>query len=128
MSDDTFHRDKAIRNYSFFTSTDLDNTSYPEWAVVVLFYECLHYVDAILWKDNSLPADLRSPCDHWHRREALRNCPTLSNVAPFYLSLYDRSRDSRYTRLGISSTEYHKIKMRTIEPMRARLKGLLGIK
>jgi len=128
MGDDSFHCDKATRNSDFFVSANLDSTPFPEWAVVVLFYECLHYIDAILWKDTSLSADLRNPCDHWHRKEALRNCAQLSTVAPFYLSLYDRSRDSRYTKPQISASEYNKIKIRTAEPLRVKLKGLLGIK
>ncbi len=128
MGDDSFHCDKATRNSDFFASANLDSTSFPEWAVVVLFYECLHYIDAILWKDTSLSAGLRNPCDHWHRQEALCNCTQLSTIAPFYLNLKDRSRDARYTRLQISPSEYAKIKSRTADPLKVKLKGLLGIK
>ena len=128
MGNDSFHIDKANRNLGFFTSSNLDSTSFPEWAVVVLFYECLHYIDAVLWKDTSLPIDCRNPCDHWHRKRAISNCSRLSAIAPVYLTLYDRSLDSRYTKLEISSSDYGKIKTRIAEPLRVALKGLLGIK
>ena len=128
MGDDSFHIEKANRNLGFFTSSKLDSTSFPEWAVVVLFYECLHYLDAVLWNDTSLPIECRSPRDHLHRKIALSQCSRLSNIAPVYLALYDRSLDARYRELEITRSYYSRIKTRTADPLRSALKGLLGIK
>ena len=42
------HIDWAKHDRNFWTSIDLDNTPFTDWAVTGMFYESLHWVEAFL--------------------------------------------------------------------------------
>jgi len=42
------HMKWAIHDRDFWTSIDLDNSPYTDWAVTGMFYESLHWVEAFL--------------------------------------------------------------------------------
>jgi len=42
------HIDWAKHNRNFWTSIDLDNTPFTDWAVTGMFYESVHWVEAFL--------------------------------------------------------------------------------
>lgn len=42
------HLDWATHDRNFWTSIDLDNTPFTDWAVTGMFYESLHWVEAFL--------------------------------------------------------------------------------
>ncbi len=42
------HVNWAIHDRDFWTSIDLDNSSFTDWAVTGMFYEAVHWVEAFL--------------------------------------------------------------------------------
>lgn len=91
-----FHIEKARRNEEFYTSHKLETSGFNDWAIVVLFYTLMHYVDAVLKQDTSLSSGLRDPIGHPDRKIAIAKCSELDQIANNYLVLYDRSREARY--------------------------------
>lgn len=96
MPDVQFHIKKAKRNEDFYTSQKLETSGFNDWAIVVLFYTLMHYVDAVLKQDISLSNDLRDPSGHSNRRLAIAKCSKLDQIVNNYQLLYDRSREARY--------------------------------
>ncbi len=48
MPDKDDHVNQANHNREFWESYDLDTTTYIDWVVVGIFYECLHWIEAYL--------------------------------------------------------------------------------
>ena len=42
------HINWATHNHSFWTSIDLDSTPFIDWALIGMFYESVHWVEAFL--------------------------------------------------------------------------------
>ena len=61
---------------------------YPDWALTVLFYAALHYIDACLH-----PSD---PPDHAQRNSYIRRDSSLRSIYPQYRVLFEKSLDARY--------------------------------
>ena len=40
------HLSKAEHNEKFFNSFDVNNTNYPDWIIVGIFYSAIHYYEA----------------------------------------------------------------------------------
>lgn len=127
FKDHKFHISKAKRNERFYRKHDLNTSTFNEWAVVVLFYASLHYVDAVLSQDISLSDELRDPGDHLTRRKAILRCANLLPILRYYLELYDRSRDARYRRTSFPEGSLHNIKTSLFEPVQSHLRKCLGI-
>ncbi len=119
------HVYKAERNQAFYASHRIDNSSYPEWGVVVLFYILLHYVDAVLASDKSLEARLRDPQNHWDRREAVSKCLLLDPFADSYGLLYNRSLQARYSEVLFDSKTFKKVRDRIYSPALLGVQSLL---
>lgn len=66
----------------------LDRPAYRDWALTVLFYAALHYVDAFLFP--------RNPPDHGTRNQMVRTTPLLRALYAKYRRLQERSQDARY--------------------------------
>ncbi len=84
------HLNQAAHNQSFYAS--FHKARYPDWAVTVLFYTGLHYVDAFL-------ASLESPQhpgSHPARRKCFVSVPQLAPIWDNYRTLEDASRNARY--------------------------------
>ena len=117
-----FHISKAERNEEFYKKynmTKMDAATFNEWAVVVLFYASLHYIDAILSQDAFLPADLQKPRDHKTRNKAVAQCSSLTTpVGSTYLALYQRSMDARYNRICFPDDFVYKLEKREFKPLR----------
>ena len=127
MPNETFHVFKAERNEAFYSSCNLDSSKYTEWAIVVLFYICMHYVDAVLCLDTSLPKDLRDPIDHSNRSKAVALCPDLHEIASKYLNLYRRSRDARYNEIDFSRKYFNTLYTDYYCPVRDYLRKHLSL-
>ena len=119
------HVYKAKRNQAFYTNHRVENSSYPEWGVVVLFYVLLHYVDAVLAGDKSLEPRLRDPHSHFDRAEAVSKCTLLDSVAAKYMSLYHRSLQARYSEVQFDSNGFKKIRDQVYRPALQEVLGLL---
>lgn len=127
LKDHKFHLSKAKRNERFYRKHDLDTSTFNEWAVVVLFYASLHYVDAVLSQDTSLSDELRDPVNHIKRKEAISRCDNLLPIARYYLELYDRSIDARYRHTSFPEGSLHNIKTSLFEPVQSHLRKCLGV-
>lgn len=84
------HLNQAAHNLSFYGS--IHRATYADWAVTVLFYTSLHYVDAFL---ANLPTP-QHPGGHPARRKYFANLPELAPIWGDYRTLEDASRNARY--------------------------------
>ncbi len=125
--DSTFHISKAKRNERFYRKHDLEKSTFNEWAVVTLFYTSLHYVDAVLSQDTSLPDYFRDPINHGKRNEAISKCKSLLPITIKYFELYDRSKDARYNQTFFTEGILNDIKTNLFEPIQKHARSQLGI-
>lgn len=125
--DHTFHISKAKRNERFYRKYDLDNSTFNEWAVVTLFYSSLHYVDAVLSQDSSLPDDLRDPRDHDKRRDAVFKCKVLLPIVNRYLQISERSWQARYNQTFFREGILNDTKTNLFKPIQNHVRTHLGI-
>lgn len=128
--DAQFHILKAERSEGFYAKhnmASLDSATFNEWAVVVLFYISMHYIDAVLSQDTSLPEDLRDPTDHPTRNRAVSQCSSLTSVGSMYLNLYQRSRDARYNRICFPNDFVYKLEKISFKPVREYTRKQLGL-
>ena len=51
------HINKALHNEQYFGSFDIDNTKFPDWVVVGIFYATLHYYEAYFANFNKHSRD-----------------------------------------------------------------------
>lgn len=128
MANQIFHISKAERNESFYSTHSLESSRYKEWALVVLFYVCLHYVDAILFQDASLPPNFQNPRKHDDRKAAIANCAKLDAIAKKYLNLARRCRDVRYDYYDIPPKEFDQLYKDYYIPIRSHLRLNLGLR
>jgi len=122
----TFHISKAKRNERFYRKYDLHTSTFNEWAVIVLFYASMHYVDAVLSQDTSLSEELRDPEDHYTRKRAVSQCRNLVPIVVDYLTLYDRSRDARYRQTCFPEGYLHNLTS-LFERVQGHLRKCLGL-
>lgn len=127
MSTTSFHIDKAERNEQFYSSHNLRVSPYNEWAVVVLFYVAVHYVDAVLAQDGQLDARLRHPRNHPDRNVGVAKSGTLMPIAIRYMNLYDRSRDARYNRISFPAHFLRNLEAQSFAPVRGHVRTALGL-
>lgn len=127
MSNTQFHVTKAERNEEFYRSCDLEKSKFNEWCIVVLFYVSMHYVDAVLYQDASLPKNMQNPKDHKVRNRAVSQCTELGQVAIMYSNLRDRCWEARYHKMCFPDNYIHNFKARVFEPTRAYLRKTLGL-
>jgi len=118
MGQQSFHIGKAGRNKKFYDDYKLESCAFDEWAVVVLFYITVHYVDAVLSQDTSLPSYLKHPMSHVDRRKGVAQCTNLAPIALFYSNLEARSRDARYTELNFKPGYVTKLESTCYQPMK----------
>lgn len=104
-----FHINKAKRNEKFYCSHKLETSGYNEWAITVLFYILLHYVDAVLSQDTNLSRDMQNPHDHKKRKKAITLSTPLSPISIMYLNMCDRSWEARYQRLHFPDNYFNKL-------------------
>lgn len=127
MGEQRFHINKAERNEQFFQSHNLESSSFNEWAVVVLFYAAMHYMDAVLARESVLSRSQRHPRDHPQRNRGVANSPTLGPIARLYLNLYQRSRDARYTHISFPDYVLNNLTTMSFQPLKTRARSVLGL-
>jgi hypothetical protein len=78
-----------------------------DWAIIMLFYAALHYIDAFLAGKNL------HPLDHSKRDEEIENNGTIADVYRDYRRLKDMSRAARYeiANFGADSLEIAKSRL-----------------
>jgi hypothetical protein len=90
MASSLDHFQQAQSNEGFYEALGADSSTTPEWAMTVLFYSALHYVQAALIHLQSGSA----PTDHDKRRGAVRT--QFRSIAGKYEALYNASIRARY--------------------------------
>lgn len=79
---------------------------YPNWIVTAVFYEAVHYIEALLVFDG------HGSCDHDSRFDRLRSDRRYSHVRMFYNQLFNLSVRARYEPApitdAVSLDEIHK--------------------
>ena len=78
MPDKAVHLAQARHNHEFFRTIDLD--AYPDWALTVLFYAAVHYIDSKL-AENAIHPD-----NHNSRDGHVANHPVLTDAYDASLS------------------------------------------
>jgi hypothetical protein len=90
MPSESVHRRQAEHNKQFLDWLDLDVTEYLDWAVTVIFYTALHFVEWLLATKN-LHSDF-----HANRHQVMGRVSELKRIWPDYQELEFQSRRSRY--------------------------------
>ncbi len=93
MFDVSYQSDHDMRvshNRGFYNS--VRTTEFPDWAIVVLFYEVVHMIESVL-AENGI-----HPKDHVERRECIRSRPDIfsHDLVRSYTNLESLSRTARY--------------------------------
>ena len=131
VQDAQWHIDKAKRNEIFYQAhnmSSMDSSTFNEWAVVVLFYIIMHYIDAVLSQDTLLSDDMRDPGKHPARHQAVRNCSSMTvRTRRMYMGLYHRSIEARYQRICFPDNFIQNLETLQFKPLQQYLRTQLGI-
>ncbi len=85
------HLDWAIHDRNFWTSIDLDDTAFTDWAVIGMFYESLHWVEAFLDTKG-----YHSGGHHKRAQNMVRYDSDLGAIQADYNKLKQDSEECRY--------------------------------
>ena len=85
------HISWAKHDRNFWTSIDLDNTPFTDWAVTGMFYESLHWVEAFLDTKGH-----HSVKHRYRNRNMLRYASDLGAIQADYGKLKQDSETARY--------------------------------
>jgi bisphosphoglycerate-independent phosphoglycerate mutase (AlkP superfamily) len=113
------HIKKAERNEKFAEFL-ASKTHYLDWAITVLFYAALHYVDAVL------AVSLADPEDHKERKAQMAVNETLKRVYREYRIVETASWNSRYFTMPIDSDDWNKVKPE-FDALRGHIRNRLKI-
>lgn len=89
MPDKATHIAQANHNAAFRDT--IDNSVYSDWAVTVIFYQALQYVDALLAQMGNIHLG-----GHDVREGHIKSSPELRPILNFYYRLKNRSRNARH--------------------------------
>lgn len=84
------HLRRAEQNETFARSLNLDENFNVDWAITLLFYSALHYIDAYFAQKSFHPPN------HLGRDAAIGNNPVLDFIYRDYRRLKHRSEKARY--------------------------------
>jgi hypothetical protein len=84
------HIIRARQNEAFARTLNLEDSLKVDWAITILFYSALHYVDAYF------AIKPLHPPNHEQRDAAIARNPSLDPIWPDYRRLKDRSEAARY--------------------------------
>lgn len=97
MPDRAQHLERAAGNEDLARSLNLDEGLEVDWAVTMIFYSALHYIDSFLAGKNLHPRD------HDIRDAEIERNGSLNPIYKDYRRLKDASRAARY-----DIANYHK--------------------
>lgn len=112
------HIAKAERNEKF--ADTVSKTAYLDWAVTIIFYAALHYVDAIL------AVSAIHPDNHTQRDDAIGTNATLLTVRSEYRILETLSQNARYRSMTIEPNDLAEAQ-KNFGILRAHLRKRMGI-
>jgi len=120
MTSESVHLRKARHNKAFLATIDVSAPGFLDWAVTVLFYCALHYVEA--WFSRKLDRHFTS---HGDRNQAVNRF--LTRIARGYLRLYNRARLARYEQFAMSSTDFRHLGVDDFAPIEQLVTSDLGV-
>ncbi len=118
MPAESIHARQTQHNEEYLDTFDLGVTPYLDWAVTVMFYTALHYVEWYLATKNLHPAD------HTIRDSYLQRTRDLKPIWPDYRRLKDRSEKARYEGALFMVEEAQKLKSR-LSDIETHVRGFL---
>lgn len=118
MPDTGVHLNQAEHNERFFGS--FDRTTYSDWAITVLFYAALHYVDAFL-----AHAGIPYPGAHRTRDGLVNSVTQLRTISSEYLRLKNRSSSARYYASRFTAREIERCRHTDLENIKRHIRRLL---
>jgi hypothetical protein len=98
------HLDRAQDNEALANSLDLNANINVDWAITILFYAALHYVDAFLAVKS------HHPPNHDSRDSEIQTNGSLSVIYSDYRRLKDRSIAARYGCANFHRNQFPPIK------------------
>ncbi len=111
------HINQAQHNEAFFNSMDqMDQSVYSDWAMTVLFYTALHYVDALLAQHGIL-----GPGGHDVRDNHVARQSELRPISHLYFRLKSRSRNARYYCRRFNQAEIQRAQNQDLEGIKTHL-------
>jgi hypothetical protein len=110
----TQHLERAQENEDLANTLDLERGVEVDWAIIMLFYSALHYIDSVLAIKN------RHPKNHGARDSDVENHGTLNPIYNDYRRLKDASREARY-----SIPNFHKTQFPQFEKRFQKIKSLV---
>ena len=112
------HVAKARHNEEFLDQCDLPNSDFLDWAVTVISYSALHYVDAFLAHNfGAHPKDHRERSSHIYQQSALR-----LHIRDGFEDLKNDGVDARYTSRVFTTQEVTD----DIRPLLEEIKNYVG--
>jgi hypothetical protein len=106
LPDRNQHLTRAKENEEFARTLDLSQTLQVDWAVTMLFYSALHYVDAFLAGKH------KHPRDHEARDSEVENNGSLTDIYRDYRTLKDKSEAARYDISNLHREQFPPIEQR----------------
>lgn len=120
MPDVAQHLAQAARNEGLSQQLEVQQ---PEWAMTVLFYASLHYVEAYFFDQAT-----GSQPQHYstHAQRTLGVTTRLpNNIAKCYKRLYTRSRQARYDCVVFTTADVQRWRRDALEPIKHYVQGIL---
>lgn len=102
-------------------SQSLEQGPHYDWAVTVLFYAALHWVDA------HLSAVGIHPKDHRDRKKYIKRRSNLAAIRGHYFYLKERSEDARYDCVAFSRVKVQDMRQKKFEPLKQHMRTLLRL-
>jgi hypothetical protein len=99
------HLQWAKNNEELAESFNLDDSFEVDWAIVILFYSAVHYVDAYL------SSRTRRQPDHAGREQEIQSDVLLSTMWREYRELKRMSRDARYELAPFTELHFRKARI-----------------
>jgi hypothetical protein len=93
------HLKKAADNESLASSLDTSIPIAPNWAIVMLFYVAVHYVEAYFSRQS------KHLVGHPARETAIQRDPKINSIFRNYRELYTYSREARYEAVYFPASE-----------------------
>ena len=114
------HIAQAEKNERLYES--LLGTEFNDWAITVLFYCALHYVDAYFAQRIGT-----SPSNHNARNKLIALTSELADIETDYRELYARSVDARYNIVVMPEDKIRQERASHFIPIRAHIRALLNL-
>lgn len=110
---------RIAKNNETFSEYLISQGTYLEWAATGMFYAAIHYVEAILAKQN------KHSGSHRMRDTAIANDPTLSGIYDEYSELKNDSIQARYQGTNFTLADVTSRVRPSIDRVRGHILALL---